>query len=252
MKRIVMLSLLGWMLTLAASAVNVDSLKTAADSAYAGEDFGQAAELYGRIAQRGESATVCYNLGNCYYRMDDMARAILWYERASLLSPGDEDIRFNLNMARSRTIDRVVPEHEFFFVTAWRALVNRMSADDLGRLSIVLFALSLAGLAVYLYVRRVSLRKVGFTVFAAFLLLTVLGNLCALSQRSSQTQRTGAIVMASSATVKSTPSASGNDLFVLHEGTKVNIKDDTLNDWTEISLADGKQGWIERRQIEVI
>ena len=252
MKRIAILSVLGCLLTAVAWGMNVDSLKVAADSAYAREDFAAAAKCYGRIAQAGESAAVCYNLGNCYYRMDDVARAILWYERALLLSPGDEDIRFNLNMARGKTIDRVTPEHEFFFVTGWRAMVNTMSADDWARLSIVLFVIALAGLAVYLYVGRMAVRKVGFTVSVVFVLLTVLGNLCAWSQHRSQTERREAIVMASSATVRSTPSASGSDLFVLHEGTKATVKDNTLGDWVEIALSDGKQGWIERQQIEFI
>ena len=81
----------------AVSAMDVDSLKVVADNAYAKEDFHRAAKLYLRITQMGESSVVCYNLGNCYYRMDDLAHSILWYERALLLSPGDEDIRFNLD-----------------------------------------------------------------------------------------------------------------------------------------------------------
>ena len=63
--------------------------------------------------------TLYYNLGNAYYRMDDITHAVLAYERALLLSPGDTDVRFNLQMARSKTIDKIVPESEMFFVT-WR------------------------------------------------------------------------------------------------------------------------------------
>ncbi len=232
--------------------VNVDSLKIAADSAYASEDYERASNLYKRIAKTGESAAVCYNLGNCYYRMDDLAHSILWYERASLLSPGDDDIRFNLDMARSKTIDRVVPKHEFFFVTWYRSMTNWMSADSWARLSVALFLICLISLIVYIYGQQMWLRKSGFTLAVLLFLLAIVGNICAWSQGDRQRNRTGAIVMSASAVVKSTPARSGNDLFVLHEGTYVTIRDNSLKDWAEVTLADGKQGWIEKRMIETI
>lgn len=234
------------------SAVNADSLKVVADSAYAKEDFDKAANTYLRIAKMGESADICYNLGNCFYRLDDISRAILWYERASLLSPGDEDIRFNLDMARSKTIDRVIPRHEFFFVTWYRSMTNWMSADAWAHWSLIVFVLCLIALAIYIYAQPIWLRKTGFTLAVVFLLLTIMGNFCAWSQRSRLANRDGAIVMSPSAVVKSTPATSGSDLFVLHEGTYVSIRDNSLNDWAEVTLADGKQGWIEKKQIEVI
>ena len=253
MKRIIIIFALFHMLfSLSSFALATDSLKTIADSLYAKENYEGACKQYLRIAKTGESAAICYNLGNCYYRMDDIARAILWYERAALLSPGDEDIRFNLDMARSKTIDRVTPRHEFFFITWYRSLTNLMSADAWGRLSFAFFVLCLLSLALYIYGQQIWLRKTGFTLAVLFLLATLVGNLCALSQSNRQQNRTGAIVISSSAVVKSTPAHSGSDLFVLHEGTRVEVRDNTLNEWTEVSLADGKQGWIEKKQIEII
>lgn len=252
MKRIIAFTIYHFLFAVVIFAANVDSLKVVADSTYAKEDFKKAAKIYLRIAKTGESSAVSYNLGNCYYRLDDIAHAILWYERAYLLNPGDEDIRFNLDMARSKTIDRVTPQHEFFFVTWWKQLVNMMSVDAWAHLSIILFVLCLIALAVYIYVNELWIRKIGFTLAILLFLLTILGNVCAWSQRTRLDNRTGAIVMSSSAVVKSTPSASGSDLFVLHEGTYVNIKDNTLKDWTEVTLADGKQGWIQRKLIETI
>ncbi|MCF0197891.1 MAG: tetratricopeptide repeat protein [Bacteroidaceae bacterium] len=245
MKQIITLLLLTVGLGLHAA----DAVKLQADSAYAKENFEQAARLY---SQAQPSAAVCYNLGNCYFRLDDMARAVLWYERASLLSPGDSDIRFNLDMARSKTIDKVVPQHEFFFVGWYRWLVNLMSIDAWGTLSLTLFVLCLVAFAVYLFTEPVWLRKAGFASCVVLLLLCVFGNVCGFSQRYRLTHRTGAIVMASSAVVKSTPAESGSDLFVLHEGTRVEITDDALNNWYEVHLADGKQGWIARKNVEII
>ena len=252
MKRILTFCFLQLLLCSVLLAVNTDSLKVVADSAYAKEDYESAAKTYLRIAKQGESAAVCYNLGNCYYRLDDIAHAVLWYERASLLSPGDDDIRFNLDMARSKPIDRITPRHEFFFVTWFRLMTNWMSADSWARLSILLFVLCLVSLAVYIYGQQMWLRKTGFTLAVVFLIATLLGNVCAWSQRDRQTSRQGAIVMSPSVVVKSTPSKSGSDLFVLHEGTRVDIRDNSLSQWAEVVLADGKQGWLEKKTIEVI
>lgn len=252
MKRTIVFTICQLLFTIGLLAANADSLKVVADSAYAKEDFDQAARIYLQIAQQGESAAICYNLANCYYRMDDIAHAILWYERAYLLNPGDEDIRFNLDMARSKTIDRVTPRHEFFFVTWWKQLTDTMSVDAWAHLGLLFFVLCLIALAVYVYANPLWLRKTGFTLAIVLLLLCILSNACAWSQRDRLAQRTGAIVMSSSAVVKSTPSQSGSDLFVLHEGTYVSIRDNTLADWAEVTLADGKQGWIQRKQIETI
>lgn len=252
MKRIALFIIISLAQILMLQAANVDSLKVVADSAYAKEDFQKAANTYLRIAKIGDSPDICYNLGNCFYRMDDIAHAILWYERAQLLSPGDEDIRINLDMARSKTIDRVIPKHEFFFVTWYHTMANWMSADAWAKLSILFFILCLVTLAIYIYAHPMWLRKTGFTLAVTLLLATILGNVLAWSQNSRLKNRDGAIVMTPSAVVKSTPSQSGSDLFVLHEGTYVTIRDNSLNEWCEISLSDGKQGWIEKRQIEVI
>ncbi len=232
-----------------AHASDADSLKVAADSAYAREDYKEAASLYSQIEP---SAAVCYNLGNCYYRSDEMAKAVLWYERAAMLNPSDGDIRFNLGMARSKTIDKVTPKHELFFVSWYGTLVNMTSVDTWGRVSILFFLLALVSLALCIALSSVALRKLSFSAFVILLALTAFGNVCAYSQRYRLLHRTGAIVMDASAVVKSTPSASGNDLFVLHEGTKVEIKDSTLKGWYEIELADGKVGWIESKQLEII
>lgn len=226
-----------------------DSLKVLGDSAYARQDYERAVRLYRKSAP---SAAVCYNLGNCYYRMDSMAQAVLWYERASVLSPGDADIRFNLDMARSKTIDKITPRHQLFFVGWWQSLVSFMSVDAWARLALLLFALSLVSLGLYVYARPLWLRKAGFASFLLLLLLCVMGNVCAWMGRHRTLHRTSAIVMSPSAVVKSTPAPSGSDLFVLHEGTCVEVRDSTLRQWAEVELSDGKVGWIEKKQIEVI
>lgn len=226
--------------------------KAEADSAYVQERYEQAISLYNKLLKTGASASVYYNLGNAYYRIGDMAHAILAYERAYLMEPGDADIRFNLQLARTKTIDKIVPESEMFFITWFRQMIDWYSADQWGRAVVVCFALFVVSLLLYFFAGRMLWRKVGFGVGVCTLILAVLFHIFAYQQQQKLLVRTHAIVMSSSLTVKSTPSTSGTDLFVLHEGTKVEITDDTMKDWKEIRLADGKVGWVPVKTIERI
>ena len=193
-----------------------------ADSAYAQEHYQQAISDYETLLKQGVSAELYYNLGNAYYRTDQMPKAVLNYERALLLSPGDADIRFNLQMAR------------------W------------ARTALIALAIAIILALAYLFSDRIWLRKVGF--FGALLLVVVflLSNLFAFHQKRKLTYRTGAVIMTTSVPVKSTPSKNGTDLFILHEGTRVTITDNSMKDWKEIRVDDGKEGWIETNKIEII
>ncbi len=236
-------------LALALPALAQDDAKSLGDSAYARDEYERAIKCY---ALAPKSAAVLYNVGNCYYRMDSLARAILYYERALLLSPGNEDIRFNLTLARGKTVDKLAPRHEFFFVGWYRSLCNVMSVDAWAWLAVSAFVLSLVALLLYLFVRRSGVRRVAIAVAVLLLFSCIFANLFAYSQRSSLVHRTSAIVMTNACSVKSTPSASGKALFVLHEGTRVEIIDDTLHGWYEVELQDGKKGWMEARLVEII
>lgn len=226
--------------------------KAEADSAYVNQNYTQAINDYEALLKEGVSADIYYNLGNAYYRADNITRAVLNYERALLLSPGDKDIRFNLQMARSKTVDKIVPETEMFFTTWYRSLVNTMSVDGWARMALVALCLVIVFSLLYLFASRIVLRKVGFFSGMAFLLIFLVSNIFAYQQKKVLSERTGAIIMSPAVQVKSTPAKNGTDLFILHEGTKVEITDASLSGWTEIRLADGKEGWVETSQIEVI
>ena len=236
--------------TLTASAATVN--KADADSLYAAEHYQQAAHSYEALLKQGVSSDLYYNLGNCYYRMDDMTRAVLNYERALLLSPGDRDVRLNLQMARSKTIDKIVPESEMFFVTWYHSLVNLMSVDGWARMALISLVAAIILALAYLFSDRIWLRKLGFFAGLLFLVVFALSNLFAYQQKQALVHRSGAIIIRSAVNVKSTPAQNGTDLFILHEGTKVNITDDSMKDWREIRVADGKEGWLPTKDLEVI
>ncbi len=226
--------------------------KAEADSAYVRGEYQQAIKDYEALLKHGASADLYYNLGNAYYRTENITKAVLNYERALLLSPSDRDIRFNLQMARSKTIDKITPEQEMFFVTWYRSLVNLASVDGWARTALIALALAIILALVYLFSERIWLRKIGF--FGAIFLIAVfvLSNIFAHQQKELLVNRKGAIVTAPAVTVKSTPDKKGTDLFILHEGTKVTITDASMKEWKGVRLADGKEGWIETKQIELI
>lgn len=230
----------------------VNATKAEGDSAYIKNDFASAIQIYESLLQQGEAPEIYYNLGNCYYKTDDIARAILNYERALLLSPGNADIRANLEIARSKTIDKVTPVPEIFFITWIKSLVNSQSSDAWARTGIVSFLLLLVSLAIFFFTQHIKWKKIGFSAAILFLIVTVLSNLFASQQESYLTDRNDAIILSPSVTVRSTPSESGTSLFILHEGRKVEIKDNSMREWKEIRLEDGKVGWVPSSSIEVI
>ena len=227
--------------------------KEQADALYEQDKFAEAASIYETLLKtEGVAAEVYYNLGNCYYKMDEIPLAVLNYERAYLLEPGDEDIRANLALARGKTIDKVVPPSEMFFVTWWRDLTHCMSIQVWTTLGIVAFILMLIGVLVYMFVTPITIRKVGVYGAMGLLVIVLVANLAALSQHLDQTHRNTAIILSPALTVKSSPSHTSTDLFLIHEGSKVLILDASMAEWMEIKFEEGKQGWVPAKSLEII
>ena len=229
-----------------------DATKAEGDSAYIRNDFASAIQIYESLLRKGESADVYYNLGNSYYKINEIAKAILNYEKALLLQPGNGDIRANLEIARGKTVDKVEVVPEIFFVTWTKALINSMSVDSWAIWGIVSFLLLIVSLYFFIFSKQVVLKKVGFIAGIIFLIVVVMANVFASKQKEELLNRDTAIIMSPSVTVRSTPSENGTSLFILHEGHKVNIKDDSMKDWKEIRLEDGKVGWVPVGSIEII
>ncbi len=223
-----------------------------ANTAYINNDYHQAEELYLTILQRGErSAKLYFNLANAYFKREELGQAILYYHRALRLQPGDEDIRYNLSVAEARTKDTIDQIPDFFFTEWMRSIRHLMSANAWTAWSLIWFAVMLGALLFYLLSARLILRKVGFYATLISLLCFIASTIFASGQSREQQSQSEAIVMSSSAAVKSSPDRSATDLFILHEGTKVEITNN-LENWCEVMIADGKKGWTERSKIEII
>lgn len=234
------------------ASLSGDVMKSQGDSAYMKNDYTSAIQIYEALLAKGEAADVYYNLGNSYYKAGDIAKAILNYERALLLQPGNGDIRANLEVARAKTVDKVEAVPEIFFVSWIKSLINCMSVDAWAIWGVVFFILLIVSLYFFIFSKQIALKKIGFIGSVLFLIFVVLANVFATQQKEGLLNRDSAIVMNPSVTVRSTPNESGMSLFILHEGSKVTIKDNSMKEWKEIRLEDGKVGWIPTAAIEII
>lgn len=245
----VLLLVLPSLSTLAATPIET---KTLADSAYVQGDYEKAVNLYGKLVKQNPNAEVFYNLGCAYYRLDDIAHSVLWFERALKLDPSNKDVLFNLELARTKTIDKIIPQHEFILFTYFRSMTNWFSMRTWTIVGLLSFVIMLVCLLLFWASGSLLVRKLAFSSAVLLLFVSVISNVCAMKQRDFKQVHTSGIITVPAVTVKSTPADNGNDLFVLHEGSKVEILDSSLKEWCEVSIADGKQGWIPKKSFDLI
>lgn len=230
----------------------IDISKTAADSAYMAEQYTKAIDIYEQLLKKGVSHEIYYNLGNSYYKKENIAKALLNYERAVLLSPNNRDYKANLEIARLKTVDKYEPTPELFFISWAKSIVNWMSSDQWAITSITLFILGLVALGFFFLTKQPLIKRIAMVATFVMLLSVPVTNYCASYQKKKINNKDTAIVMEPSVTVRSTPSETGTTLFVIHEGKKVNITDASMTEWLEIELENGEVGWLPKNSIEVI
>ena len=243
------------MTNLVADSTKTDAIPTLAeaDSAYIQGDYITAISIYEWIVEnQGVNATLYMNLGNCWLKRDEIAKAILYYERAYLIDPSDPDIRFNLELARTKTVDKVNPVNELFIVVWFKKLLALLDVNEWAVLTVIMFALTILLAGMFLFSKKTGLRKLSFSFSAFFLVLSILSFIFATTQMGNIRERDTAIIMSPSVTVKSTPTSAGTDLFIIHEGRKVKILDSSMKEWVEIRLEDGNTGWIPVDVMEII
>ena len=234
-----------------AKSETIQSLKQKADDAYSKGKYLDAIESYEAALKKGKSANLYYNLGNAYYRTDNVTRAIINYEKARLLAPGDDDIIHNLEVARSKTIDNIQPGEKIFFKVWYENIKTSMGIDTWATLSLVSLVVALLLFLVYLFVKNMMLRKVAFYLSVALVIVFILGNVFASQLKDYTTNSKCAVIVSPTATAKKTPTEQGADACILHEGTRGDVID-ALKGWYEIRLADGTEGWISETDVEVI
>ena len=212
-----------------------------ANEHYTKEEFQKAIDGYNQILMAGiESPEVYFNLANAYYKTKQYTLSILNYERAKLLAPDDEDIEFNLQVANQKVVDSIQDLPGIFIVRWWNALVNSQTTDTWAVISIFSFVVFLTMLGFYFFAKTSEVKRITFWSGCFLIVFTIFSYTFAAKQKSRLVNHTYAIVMQPTVTVKSSPSETGTNLFVVHEGLKVKITD-KLGDWVEIRLADGNK-----------
>jgi tetratricopeptide (TPR) repeat protein len=247
-RKIIFLLVLGASLNVYAQEEQIKS----AETAYAAEQYDKAIELYESLIKNyGDSFVIYYNLGNAYYKSGKTAFAILNYERALLINPGDKDARFNLEIAKQQTVEKIEPLQEFLLMRWLNSMQNMLGCDSWAVVGIVCFISCIICLVLYFFSKWMRLKKIGFYLSIILIIIVIFANVFAYKQKKERIDRKGAIVFAPTVTIKSTPDDSGTDLFVIHEGVKVYIRS-SIGEWDEISLEDGNVGWIKKKDITVI
>ena len=220
-----------------------------ANAAYADGRYEEAAAGYEALLAEGPNATLYYNLGNARFKQGELAQAILNYERALRLEPNHKDAQYNLKFAQSKITDNIVEQD--FFLSAWaRTVRNSLREQTWLVLSICLFILGLIGILLFLLGREPWLRKTAFHVAWLAILFSLIAGLNATSLHQRDTLRNEAIITQGVVNAKSSPDRSGTDLFTVHEGTKVTIRE-TIGEWSNVRVGQN-EGWIRTSCLERI
>lgn len=231
--------------SLSFGAGKVQALFAAGNASYNKGQFKDAFDTYKKVVDEGyESAALYFNMGNASYKNGDIPSALLYYGKAHKLSPGDEDINFNIKYVNLKTTDKIDEAPEFFITKWWRGFVLAISANALAWISVLLVLVGSGMLILYFFTTSVTIKKSSFYGAMAFFLLGVFAIFIAGMQVNYFSSHREAIVFSSVVNVKSSPVEKANALFVIHEGTKLDILDNS-NGWIKIRLANGSEGWIK-------
>lgn len=230
-----------------------------ANQAYKQELYNEALKLYLQEAEKtGVSSALYCNIGDTYYRLKDNVHAVLYYERALLLDPSNDDARFNLEFVRGKM---QLPDDagDSWFSNWVDQTVSRLSSNTWAVIAIVTFLLFLVSVAAYLFMDNVLIRKIGFFGGAVLIVASILANLAAFHVYHKATGGHGAIVMPGSVTLSTAPREPRDkeeEAFKLQQGTRVEIVDSIADKshgkWLQVSTAGGHKAWINAQMVEVI
>ena len=237
--------LLGILITMNSFAQeNNTQLWEKANAYFTTEEYQQAVSIYEQILKTGkESAILYFNLGNAYYKSGDVNNAILNFERAKVLAPHDTDIEFNLQIVNQFVVTKIEDIPQPFFLRWRTSVTNKYPTDTWSSISIGAFILFLIFLGFYIFSRRTAIKRIAFWFGIIAIVFSGFTFSFARIQKQVIEKRNHAIVFCPRVTVKSSPTQTGTDLFLIYEGLKIEITD-SLDTWKEIKLADGNEGWL--------
>ncbi len=223
-----------------------------ATKAYNKGDYEKAVEDYQKILKNGQhSATLYYNLGNSYYKLNQIAPSIYYYEKALLLNPNDSEIQNNLKYAQNMTLDAIdeIPETGISKIKG--SIIGLFSFDQWARLAVAFVILFVLCYIAFYYFKYSSRKRIAFIASIISLLFSILSIIFAFLQKNHFDADQPAIVFASEVGIQSEPNERSQEIFKLHEGAKVNVLE-SLNNFDKIRLSDGKTGWLPKESIKLL
>lgn len=235
----------------ALSGANHPLLRTA-EKAYDEKKYRLAIESYEKLVNEGyTSYQLYYNLGNAYFRNNQIGKAIYNYELARKIEPDDEDVRINLAIAASRTIDKIDSKENFFISAVKSNVLSSLSTASWAWLSVFSIFTGCVLFFVYFSSTRLAVRRVAFIGGVAGIVFFVISYLLGYSATRAKYDNKFAIILSREAKIMNEPTSSATSKFGLHEGTKVQVVRSN-GEWLLIKLDNGNEGWLKLSEVGVI
>ncbi|WP_431107814.1 tetratricopeptide repeat protein [Winogradskyella poriferorum] len=215
--------------------------------------YAEAIDKYETILDSGQhSAELYFNLGNANYKLNNIAPSIYYYEKALLLNPEDKDIKNNLvGYAQNMTIDAVETVPKVGFTRIINSVVNTFSTDLWAKMAIAGVILFVVLFLSYHFSYTTSKKRIAFVISVIGLFFGCFSVAMAFQKENLDKKDNPAIVFAQESKVKSEANKTSEEVFRLHEGTKVQVID-SYEDWKKIQLSDNSTGWIPSKDIKII
>lgn len=225
-------------------AQNYQSAFLLGNEAYTQENYKEAADIYEQILAKNQTSfELYYNLGNAYFRLNEIPKSILNYERALQIKPHHSDTHYNLKLANQRTLDQISATPPFFLIQWWIDWRGLLSSTVWSILSILMMAIGITNIVVWLLGKSRKSRKFGFLIGFSALALSILLVLTAWQRYTYEQDSNMAILFAKEYHLKSGADDSSPSVLLLHEGTKVELLDE-IGLWSKVRLPNGEQGWL--------
>lgn len=232
----------------------VDALKLFdfGNSYYQDNLMDSALVYYDSIENSGfKSAALFYNKGNAYYKLEKYTDAILYYEKAKILDPHNKEIQFNLDLANLNIVDKIQPIPEFFLTKLFHKITNIFNTNLWAKITILLIWLSIIVLVASYWFPKSNMRFMIRTFSFFLLFLFGLGFTVTKAKSNFENKEKFAIVYEPTVYCKSSPDANSTELFIIHEGLKIEIME-KVEGYSKIKLPDGKIAWILDNAYKVI
>lgn len=230
-----------------ASANN--ELQARAEKAYAARQYKDAVKAYEQMLEQGfTSWKLYYNLGNACYKNNELGKAIYYYELANKAEPNNEDIKTNLRLANDKTIDKIESKENFFLGAIKSGLVQALSTTGWAWLSIVSLVTGLLFLLIFFISENVILKRIGFFASGLFMVVFIATMVLGFSALNNKQQIKFAIVLSREVKVMAEPTDVSASKFSLHEGTRIKVLE-TNEEWTNIRLENGNEGWLKTNAV---